>query len=173
MADEHNDFTASAGKWMIVLTWIIVLGLLTLLFSNIIDKKRNPNQRVVTQQLADGSKEIVLKSSRFGHYVANGKINGQEVVFLVDTGASFVSVPGEVADRIGLVRGAPITAMTANGEIRVYATTLDTITIGDITLYDVRADINPFMNGKEILLGMSFLRNLSVSHADGYLTIRQ
>jgi aspartyl protease family protein len=91
----------------------------------------------------------------------------------VDTGASFVSVPERVADRVGLKKGNALTASTANGNITVYSTVLDRISIGDITLYDVKADINPHMDGEEILLGMSFLRNLSVTHKDGKLSIRQ
>jgi aspartyl protease family protein len=105
--------------------------------------------------------------------VASGKINGKPVEFLVDTGASFVSVPEQVANRVGLEKGRPLTANTANGNVTVYSTSLDRISIGDITLYDVKADINPHMDGEEILLGMSFLRNLSVTHEDGKLSIRQ
>ncbi len=146
---------------------------MTLLFTNVLDHKRNPNQNTSTKVLENGSKEVVLLSSAHGHYVASGKINYQPVVFLVDTGASFVSIPEQVAQRVGLKKEHPITASTANGNITVYTTLLEQISIGDITLYNVKADINPNMEGEEILLGMSFLRNLSVTHEDGKLTIRQ
>ena len=169
----NDQVTTSIGKWMIVLSWIAAIVLLTLLFTNILEKKYNPNQNLSTRVLEDGSKQVQLQSSRHGHYVASGKINTMPVVFLVDTGASFVSVPEKVADRIGLKKGHPISAITANGKITVYSTRLNEISIGDIVLYDVRADINPQMQGEEILLGMSFLRNLSVTHEDGVLTIRQ
>ena len=171
--DNDNNFTTTAGKWMIVLSWIAVIGLMTLLFTNVLDHKRNPNQNLNTQVLGNGSKEVVLQSSTHGHYVASGKINNKGVVFLVDTGASFVSVPENVAKRVGLIKGSPMTASTANGDITVYATKLNEVSIGDIVLYDVKADINPHMHGEEILLGMSFLRNLSVTHEDGKLSIRQ
>ncbi len=173
MSTSDNDFSRSAGKWMIVLAWIVVLGLMTFFFSKILDQKRNPNQNVSTYVLEGGQKEVVLKSSAHGHYIATGKINQQKVVFLVDTGASFVSVPEKVAIKVGLKKGAPITASTANGNVTVYATILESISVGDIVLNDVKADINPHMKGEEILLGMSFLRKLSVTHEDGTLTIRQ
>ncbi|MFK7795654.1 MAG: TIGR02281 family clan AA aspartic protease [Gammaproteobacteria bacterium] len=173
MSDQENNFSANAGRWMIVLSWVAAIGLLTLLFTNVLDNKRNPNQNLNTHLLDDGSKEVVLQSSTHGHYVASGKINHKPVVFLVDTGASFVSVPEQVANRVGLKKGSPITATTANGNITVYSTVLDRISLGEITLYNVRADINPHMDGEEILLGMSFLRNLSVAHEGGKLTIRQ
>ena len=173
MSNEEKDFSHQAGKWMIVLSWVAAIALMTLLFTNILEKKYNPNQNVSTRVLANGGKEVVLQSSRHGHYIASGKINTQSVVFLVDTGASFVSVPEKVAKKVGLEKGRPATVTTANGNITVYTTTLDEISIGDITLYNVRADINPHMQGEEILLGMSFLRDLSVTHEDGTLTIRQ
>ena len=62
---------------------------------------------------------------------------------------------------------------TANGTVTVYATTLDEINIGEIKLRDIKADINPHMDGDEILLGMSFLKHLSVIHQGDELTIRQ
>ncbi len=158
---------------MIVLSWIAAIALLTLLFGNMLGNKYNPNQNLNTYLHTDGSREVILQSSRHGHYVASGEINSKPVIFLVDTGASFVSVPEKVANRVGLKKGRPITATTANGNITVYATILDEISIGDIVLYDVRADINPNMHSEEILLGMSFLKNLSVTHQDGTLTIRQ
>jgi len=173
MSDQENSFSAKTGKWMIVLSWIAAIGLLTLLFTNVLDNKRNPNQSLSTQVLDNGSKQVVLESSTHGHYIASGKINNKPVVFLVDTGASFVSVPERVADRVGLKKGNPQTAATANGNITVYSTILDQISLGEITLHNIRADINPHMDGEEILLGMSFLRNLSVTHENGKLTIRQ
>lgn len=173
MSDSEKDFSRTAGKFMIILSWVAALALMTLLFTNILDGKRNPNQNVSTYVHGDGSKEVVLQSSRHGHYIASGKINAHPVVLLVDTGASFVSIPENVANKVGLKKGAPLTVSTANGNVTVYSTVLDEISIGDIVLNDVRADINPHMNGDEILLGMSFLRGLSVTHKDGLLTIRQ
>ena len=169
---NNKDFSTKAGKWMIVMSWVAALGLMTLLFSNLLEHKRNPNQNLSTQILNNGSKEVVLQSSAHGHYVASGKINNKKVIFLVDTGASFVSVPESVAKRVGLKKGNPLTASTANGSVTVYSTMLEEISIGDIVLYNIRADINPHMEGEEVLLGMSFLRNLSVTHEDGKLSIR-
>lgn len=173
MKNQSSNFSHKLGKWMIVLSWVGAIALMTLLFNNILEKKYNPNQNLSTHVLGDGSKEVVLQSSRHGHYVASGKINSVPVVFLVDTGASFVSVPEKIANKAGLKKGRPITATTANGNITVYTTILDEISLGEIVLNNVRADINPHMRGEEILLGMSFLRNLTVTHEDGMLTIRQ
>lgn len=172
MQNNKPDFSASTGKWMIILAWVAAIGLVTLLFSNALDKKYNPNQNISTSY-AGTTKEVVLQSSRHGHYVATGAINNSPVIFLVDTGASFISIPENVANKLQLQKGAVMRSTTANGEISTYATNLNQVSLGDITLQDVRATINPFMDGEEILLGMSFLRQLEVIHKDGELTIRQ
>jgi aspartyl protease family protein len=84
-----------------------------------------------------------------------------------------VSVPAGVAARLGLKRGVPLRANTANGVITTYSTRLDQVRLGDIELDNVRADINPHMQGNDVLLGMSFLRKLEFTQRDRELTIRQ
>ena len=168
-----QDQNKQIGKGMIIIAWVLIFGILVWFFGELEKNKRNPNQSVSTQVLSSGEKEVVLESSTFGHYVASGKINDTEVTFLVDTGASYVSVPERVAKKVGLKKGAEILVSTANGTISVYATTLNEVSIGDIKLYDIKADINPHMEGDEILLGMSFLRDLSITHKGDQLTIRQ
>ena len=158
---------------MTVLAWIVVLGLLGAFFGGWMEKLNNPNQRIATQLSADGVREVVLRQNRAGHYVATGAINGDPVTFLLDTGATSVSVPAGVARRLGLRRGTPLRANTANGVITTYSTRLDQVRLGDIALNNVRADINPHMQGKEVLLGMSFLRKLEFTQRDRELTIRQ
>lgn len=169
---EQTRGTTRIGKWMIVLAWMSVLGLLTVLFTDVLDRKRNPNQNISTNYIGE-TKEVVLDSAMHGHYVATGKINNSPVVFLVDTGASFVSVPGNVATKLKLGKGPAYQTSTAAGQVTVYATELREVSIGDIKLYNVKASINPHSPGDEVLLGMSFLRQLEVTHKDGQLTIRQ
>ncbi len=161
------------GKGMIIIAWVIIFAMLVWFFGVLEKNKRNPNQNVSTQVLDSGEKVVVLKSGSYGHYIANGKINNAKVTFLVDTGASYVSIPEKVANKVGLKKGAEMLVTTANGTISVYATILDEVSIGEIKLYDIKADINPHMDSDEILLGMSFLRDLSITHKGDELTIRQ
>jgi aspartyl protease family protein len=168
---EEN--TKQLGKGMIIIAWVLIFGLLVWFFGVLETNKRNPNQNVTTQVLSTGKREVVLQSGSYGHYLATGRINNTEVTFLVDTGASYVSVPEKIAKKVGLQKGAPMLVSTANGTVTVYATTLDEVSIGEIKLHNIKADINPHMEGNEILLGMSFLRRLSVSHQGDQLTIRQ
>ncbi|MDZ7805050.1 retropepsin-like aspartic protease family protein [Thiohalophilus sp.] len=161
------------GKSMVFAMWLVLLALLTLFFDKYLGDQQNPNQQVVQRQAADGSREVVLKQNRYGHYVANGKINGQEVTFLLDTGATDIAIPENVANRLGLERGRQVTFQTANGLARGYATRLDSVSLGHIRLTDLPASINPNVSGDEILLGMSFLKQLELNQKDNILTLRQ
>jgi aspartyl protease family protein len=160
------------GKGMIYAAWLLILVLITLGFSNWLDRQRNPNQEVRSTR-SDGVAEITLARNRYGHYLISGNINGQAVEFMLDTGATVVAVPAAVAQRLGLERGPAVQVQTANGMATAYATRLDILQLGDIRLSNVRAHINPGMQGEEILLGMSVLKNLDFSQRGDMLTLRQ
>jgi aspartyl protease family protein len=152
--------------------WLAVLGLLTWFFSGALEEQRNPNQRVTAMTRADAS-EVTLLRNRFGHYVATGRINGREVELMLDTGASDVSVPAALADDLGLERGPRAIYQTANGAIVAYRTVLDRVDLGGIALEKVRASINPAVPEGQVLLGMSFLKQLEFTQRGNTLTLRQ
>lgn len=108
----------------------------------------------------DGSR-IVLKRDRSGHFMAPGLINGQAVSFLVDTGATDVAVSERTARALGLEFGPKTAVMTAAGPAPAWMTRLDRVTIGSISLDDVRATITPGL-GSQALLGMSFLKHFQM-----------
>jgi aspartyl protease family protein len=173
MAKSTKHLTRPLGKAMIVGMWVTLLGLLTWFFSDFLDAQYNPNQQVATSIGAGGVAETVLQRNRYGHYVATGAINGAAVRFLVDTGASDVNIPASVAEKLALKRGSAHSASTANGTITVYATRLDKVRLGEIVLHNVRASINPHMRGEDILLGMSFLKDLELVQRGDKLSLRQ
>lgn len=154
-------------------SWILGLALLTWVFSGVLDWQRNPNSRVQTRITEEDSREVVLKRNRQGHYIATGKINGQPVEFLLDTGATHVSIPASIARHLALRPGAPRRVQTANGSITTYATTLNSVELGDIELNRVAASINPHSNADEVLLGMAFLKHLELVQRGNTLTLRQ
>ena len=168
---EHTS-TRSIGSGMTIAAWIIMFALATWFFDGFLEQQHNPNQQVSTRDF-DGGREITLKRNRQGHYVSDGKINGAKVRFLLDTGATHVSIPEDVARQLRLEAGPQQIVNTANGQINVFATLLDNIQIGDIVLTDVRASINPYMDGEEILLGMSFLKHLEFTQRGDELILRQ
>ncbi|NNJ92283.1 MAG: TIGR02281 family clan AA aspartic protease [Gammaproteobacteria bacterium] len=158
---------------MIAVAWLLLLGLLTLLFNNFLEQENNPNQSPTTTTSNTGTKEVVLKRNRAGHYLANGKINGHPVIFLLDTGATDVALPEKLANRLGLEKGYEARAQTANGIARSYMTLLKHASIGEIRLYGIRASILPGMKGNQVLLGMSFLKQLEMRQKGDTLTLIQ
>jgi aspartyl protease family protein len=151
------------GKGMIIAAWIMVLLLLTSFFNHLLDARRNPNRVPHTTSDASGRTVVSLKRNPSGHYVAQGFINDQPVQFFVDTGATIISIPQHIADRINLKRGAKFSSNTANGVIESYATRLERVRLGGIELTNVLAGINPYSDMDEVLLGMSFLKHVEFS----------
>ena len=161
------------GYLMILAMWAVILGLLAFLFQDILNKQHNPNQNINAANTEQQTRELVLQRNHYGHYVADGLINNHPVTFLLDTGASDVSVPADVAQKIGLQAGQKRYYRTANGKAAVYATQLDEISLGNIKLHNIRATINPNVKDMEILLGMSFLKQIEFTQRGKTLTLRQ
>jgi clan AA aspartic protease (TIGR02281 family) len=118
-------------------------------------------------------REVILRRTRQGHFVAPGKINGTSVTFLVDTGASHVSVPQSVAERIGLSRGEKVRVGTADGMSSAYLTKLDEVAIEGIEARDIQGSINPNVDYEVVLLGMSFLQHVDFTQRNGQMILRQ
>lgn len=161
------------GGGLLVAAWIVFILLLSALFGGWLDNRENPNRYLEGQVSAQGVREVTLQRNALGHYVADGYINDRPVRFMLDTGATTVSVPADLAGDLGLEAGAPGRAVTANGSVVTYATRLDRVTLGNIELYNVRADINPGMRGSDVLLGMSFLKQIEFVQRGNQLTLRQ
>jgi aspartyl protease family protein len=159
------------GRVMIYLFWLMLIGLLTWFFNDFLENRANPNQSIQTSQF-DSYVEVVLQRNFQGHYVVTGKINHTSVTMLVDTGATTVSISTELAAKLRLKRGREVVGYTANGKTRGYQTILDSVEVGRIEVKQVKAIILPRL-GEEILLGMSFLRELEFSQQGRNLTLRQ
>ena len=169
---EENNPTKKIGGGMTIAAWIFVMAIATLYFDRFLDDQRNPNQNVEYAEKND-AREVILQRNRQGHYISSGEINGMKVDFLLDTGATDVSIPERIASALHLKRGPEIEVITANGKIPVNMTILDRIQIGNIVLYDVRASINSYMDEDEILLGMTFLKHLEFTQRGDQLILRQ
>lgn len=166
--EEHKRL----GHKFIIAMWIGLMVMVYFLFDNLLEQDYNPNQKVIIQQ-DDGQNIVTLKRNRYGHYVTQGKINNQTVTFLLDTGASDISIPDKIAKILKLKYGSEQRYQTANGVITGNLTMLDKVSIGNIKLDNVRASINPKMKNDEILLGMSFLKFIEFTQRGDTLILRQ
>lgn len=152
--------------------WVVLFALAVVFFDQLIGDRLNPNSSPVSRQNGE-QLEVILQRNSQGHFVASGLLNNRSVVFMVDTGATDVVIGEAAAKRAGLTRGQGGFASTANGVITVYDTNIKTLQIGDITLHDVSASINPHMDDDIALLGMSFLSQLEMLQKGDTLTLRQ
>lgn len=159
-------------RYLLYLTvfWVVLIAAATFLFGGWDSHKTNPNQQLVSYTRGSAT-EIELQANRQGHYLANGTINKQNVTFILDTGATTVSVSERIAQKAGLIRGRPGLARTAAGTVKVWSTTIQELRMGDITFNNVPASINPSMDPDMVLLGMSVLGQLNFSQQSGVLTL--
>ena len=108
-------------------------------------------------------RELVIRRSPNGHFLLNAMVNGVEIRFLVDTGASDVVLSAADAERLRLNSSKlryTQEYQTANGIVRAAPVTLREVRIGQLEVYDVAASVNQGAMGIS-LLGMSFLERLS------------
>ncbi|NWD23038.1 TIGR02281 family clan AA aspartic protease [Pseudomonas yamanorum] len=161
-----------AGRVLMFVAWGAGLFLATRFFGQWEKHQENPNA-VVTSEQHEGYVEVKLLGNGQGHFVATGQINGQPVEFMLDTGATDVAVPSELADRLGLKRGMPVGVSTANGRTQGFRTELGRLQLGDIVLQDVRALVVPGLGDDQVLLGMSALKQLEFTQRSGTLLLRQ
>ncbi len=131
-------------------------------------------QHAIGAAPADGSGTIVMTADNQGHFYATGSVNGAAVRFLVDTGATMVSLGASDARRIGLDfnRGQKGMTQTANGQTMVSKVKLDTVRIGDVTLHNVDALIHQ-TEMPMALLGMSFLNRMEMQRDGSTMTLRK
>jgi aspartyl protease family protein len=152
-----------AGKhYVAAIIWVALLGVTYAFF----DWQIKPKVASAVNETV-----IDIPRSRDGHYYVAGAINGQVVTFLVDTGASAVSVNAAVAQRIGLSGGRPVRISTAGGISLGQEISGQTVTLGGITIRDVRIVVLSGMPG-EALLGQNVLRHLDVVQSSDRMTLR-
>jgi aspartyl protease family protein len=141
-----------------------------------IDGKRQTlemGQHFATAPSAGGGTTVKLAPDSRGHFVTEGQVNGQPIRFLVDTGASLISMSTAEAQRIGIDyrKGERGYSIVADGRrVPVYRVKLDSVTVGDITVFGVDASIGEGSMGVA-LLGMSFLNRMEMQRDSQSLTL--
>jgi len=122
-----------------------------------------------------GTQSVVLKSSRDGHFITAGQINGQTVQFIVDTGASFITLGMSDAKRLSInyLGGQRVAMSTANGVVAAYHVKLDEVRVGTVTLNNVDGIVQPEASMPVVLLGMSFLNRMEMKRDGETMTLKK
>ena len=142
-----------------------------------INGKKRPlriGQHAVGSAPAEGAGKLMLSADGQGHFFTTGTVNGVSVRFLVDTGATMISLGQSDARRIGLDvnQGQRGVSNTANGQVAVSKVKLDHVRLGDITLHNVDALIHS--NDMPVaLLGMSFLNRMEMQRDGSTMTLKK
>lgn len=114
--------------------------------------------------------EMELTRSRDGHFHIDGEINGNALRFLIDTGASTVSVSADSARQMGLACQRQTQFQTANGAVRGCVTRVQLLGFGPFQLRDMTVAILPDLAG-EALLGMNALKHLHLEQSGDKLRL--
>ena len=124
-----------------------------------------------------GGRSLSIPRDSRGQFLAEGRIEGQRIGFMVDTGASVVALNETSAARFGLrpSRGDYNAAVTtANGTVKAARTRIAMLELGGLTVRDVDAMVLPDEALSENLLGLSFLSKLRrFEYANGQMVLEQ
>lgn len=124
----------------------------------------------------DEHPEVSIYKDELGMFQVVGTINNFPVNFLVDTGASHIAMNRNEARRLGIdfrQYGQRGYANTANGAVKTWTITLNKVTVGDVTLTNVKAFVNDSDSPHKILLGMSFLGQLEMKNEGSSLKLKK
>lgn len=127
---------------------------------------------MAAQAVASPRRPITLLADAGGHFTTQGQINGQAVTFLVDTGATVMTLSETQARRIGLPLAAAqrVRVKTANGEIAGHQVSLNSVQLDGHTSHGVAAVVLP-ADLPYVLLGNSFLARFALQRDGGRMTL--
>src|SRR6478736_3646983 len=124
-----------------------------------------------------GGRSLAIARDGRGHFQTEGRIDGQRIGFMVDTGASVVALNESSAARLGVrpsQNDYTTTVTTANGKLKAARTRLAMVDIGGLIVRDVDAMVLPDEALSENLLGLSFLSKLKrFEFANGKMVLEQ
>jgi aspartyl protease family protein len=131
----------------------------------------------IQDNAAPGGRSVSIARDARGHFQTDGRIEGQRIGFMVDTGASMIALNEKSAAQFGL-RPTPadykVSVSTANGTIKAARTRLAMVDIGGLVVRDVDAMVLPDEALSENLLGLSFLSKLKrFEYSNGKMVLEQ
>jgi aspartyl protease family protein len=139
------------------------------------DSGTDVDENTVEATSGEAAGEVTLRASDAGHFETSAEINGRSVDVLVDTGATLVALTYEDAERAGIYpRPSEFTqsVATANGITKVAPVDIDSVTVGNITVHNVRGAVTERGKLQRTLLGMTFLGKLHVEMRKNVLVLR-
>jgi aspartyl protease family protein len=122
------------------------------------------------------SRSMTIQRSDNGHFRVEGAIDGRRMEFVVDTGASAITLRESDAGRVGIhpaQREYTANISTANGIVRGAPVELNRVEVGPLTVRNVVGLVLPDEALAHNLLGMTFLSRVRWEHRNGRLVLEQ
>jgi aspartyl protease family protein len=170
MGLQDNDEAKKAvspiktGLIPMMIFWCVIMGLLYVGMTHYLKPKQ-------AQVLANG--DLVINRSKDGHFYATGTVNGREARFMVDTGASLVSVSESFARKALIGTGVPATFRTANGDRPGRIVEGLSVSIGPLSVTNIKVGVG--LSGSDesdALLGQSFLSKFDMTMSNNQMVLR-
>jgi aspartyl protease family protein len=163
-SDQSTRRLMRVGTLGILAFWLVVMA--ALYFA--MQYAMQPKGVTVT---AGGA--VVIPRHHDGHFRVAGSINGEPVMFLVDTGASLVAVTDALAQKAGLEGGDPIMFQTANGPRQGWVVASESVTVRSLAVSGLRVGTGyTGRSNDDALLGQNFLRHFDVEMGRDRMVLR-
>ena len=118
---------------------------------------------------------VKIYPDTLGMYFVDGAINGEKTRFLVDTGATYVTLSGNKARQLGIDfrKGSPSQVQTAAAVVTAWTVKLDSVSVGGIRMSNIDATVIAGDQPFEVLLGNSFLQHTRMQKAGAVLELNK
>ena len=161
-----SSSTKKIGIAMLLISWILGIVLIWILYQKIVFTSK-PFEIITTEKYT----KIKIYPDLDEHFKIDALVNNNKVIFLIDTGASYVAISDSLANKFKLKKLNTIMVNTASGETIAYKTIIDSLVIGPVTFKNVAATIMPHMHADYALLGMNVLKHFKIEQTKNHLIL--
>jgi len=163
--EPANNNTKNLGGILLTIGWILCLMVIGFLYHKSLYSAKEAKIAIDQSEI-----KITIPRSFDSHYYLQGKINNQLIKFIIDTGATTVSIPENFARKINLNFGQMVKISTASGPADGHLTKISSLIIDPIEFNDLTAIIMPSM-ADEALLGMNVLKKFEILQTEDTLVL--
>ena len=163
-ASQGRSSPIKTGLIPMMVFWCAVMGLLYVLMTHYLKPK---------QARVSANGDLVIQRAQDGHFYTLGTVNGRPASFLLDTGASLVTVSEAFARKASISGGAPTTFHTANGDRLGRVVEGMAVTVGPLVVNNIKVGVGLAGHKEEdALLGQSFLSKFDVRMEKDQMILR-
>jgi aspartyl protease family protein len=160
---RFERFTQKTSMIWIAVFWLVLMGLLFIVLTHYTNQRKT---------VVEANGVMTIKKDRDGHFYAPGAINGQAVIFLVDTGATLTSISDDMARLARLPAGESSKFNTAAGTRTGTIVSGVTVQVGSFRASNMRVGTGLNMSdSKQALLGQNFLSKFKTGIEGDTLTL--